>query len=66
MLIEDNTWSTRNNIPKNDPYSGTSTDWTKISLNFTEETYRIRLIYTEIDTPLADMCFTKITIKHSV
>ena len=26
LLLEDNTWSTRYNIPKNDRYSDTSTD----------------------------------------
>ena len=30
LLLEDNTWSTRYNIPKNDRYSDSSTDWTKI------------------------------------
>ena len=29
LLLEDNTWSTRYNIPKNDRYSETSTQWTK-------------------------------------
>ena len=28
LLREDNTWSTRYNIPKNDRYSDSSTDWT--------------------------------------
>ena len=36
LLLEDNTWSTRYNIPKNDRYSDSSTQWTKLSLNFTE------------------------------
>ena len=39
FLLEDNTWSTRYNIPKNDRYSDTSTDWTKLSLIFTEENF---------------------------
>ena len=30
ILLEDNTWSTRYNIPKNDRYSDTSTDWTLV------------------------------------
>ena len=30
LLIEDNTWSTRYSIPKNDRYSDTSTQWTKL------------------------------------
>ena len=31
VLLEDNTWSTRYNIPKNDRYADTSTDWTLVS-----------------------------------
>ena len=66
LLLEDNTWSTRYNIPKNDRYSNTSTDWTLVNLNFTVEIYGIKLIYDRIDTPHADMCFSNITITHSV
>ena len=36
LLLEDNTWSTRFNIAKNDRYIDSSTQWTKLSLNFTE------------------------------
>ena len=34
LLLQDNTWSTRYNIPKNDRYSKSSTDWTVVNLNF--------------------------------
>ena len=66
LLLEDNTWSTRYIISKNDRYSNLSTQWTKLSLNFTVENYGIRLVYDQIDTPHADMCFSNITITHSV
>ena len=66
LLFEDDTWSTRYNIPKNDRYSNSSTDWTLLNLNFTEENYGIELIYDEIDIPHADMCFSYITITHFV
>ena len=66
LLLEDNIWSTRYNIPKNDRYSDSLTDWTKLSLNFTVEKYGVKLVYDEIDTAQADMCFSKITITHSV
>ena len=66
IILEDNTWNTRYNIPKNDLYSDISTEWTKLSLNYTVEKFGIRLIYDEIDTPHADMCFSNITITHSV
>ena len=32
ILLEDNTWSTRYNIQKNDRYSDSSTDWTWVRL----------------------------------
>ena len=64
LLLEDNTWTTRYNIPKNDRYSDSSTDL--VSLNFTVENYGIKLTYDEIDTAHADMCFSNITITHSV
>ena len=66
LLLEDNTWSTSYNIPKKDRYSDNSTDWTLVDLNFTVENYGIKLIYDEIDTTHADMCFSNITITHSV
>ena len=66
LLLEDNTWSTRYNIPKNDRYSDTSTQWTKLSLNYTEKIYGIKLFYDEIGTAHCDMCFTNITITHSM
>ena len=66
LLLEDNIWSTRYNVPKNDQHSDTSTDWTLVSLNFTVENYGIKLIYGQIDTAHADMCFSNITITHSV
>ena len=34
LLSDDNTWSTRYNIPKNDRYSDSSTDWTLVHLKF--------------------------------
>ena len=66
LLLEDNTWSTRYNILKNYRYSDSSTQWILVSLNFTVENYGIRLVYDQIDTPHADMCFSNITITHSV
>ena len=46
LLLEDKTWSTRCNIPKDDRYSDLSTDWTKLSLMFTVENYGIKLTIT--------------------
>ena len=66
FLLDYNTWSTRYNIPKNVRYSDTSTDWTLLNLDFTVENYGIKLFYDRIDTAHADMCFSNITIPHSV
>ena len=66
LLLEDNTWSTQYNIAKFTQYSSTSTEWTLLKLDFTVKNYGIKLSYYQIDTAHADMCFTNITITHSV
>ena len=66
LLLEDNTWSTQYTIDKNTQYSNTSTEWKLLNLNFTIEIYGIKLIYDQIDTAHADMCFSNITITYSV
>ena len=66
LLLEDNTWSIQFFIPRNDRYSDNSTDWTLVNLNFTVENYGIELIYDQIDSAHADMCFSNITKTHSV
>ena len=66
FLLEDIIWSTRYNVPKNYRYSDSSTDWTLVNLNFTVENYGIKLIYDQIESPHGDMCFSNITITHSV
>ena len=65
LLLSDNTWSTRYNIPKNDYYTNQS-EWKLVNLNFSEQNYGIKLIYDEITSPNSDMCFSNITITHSV
>ena len=66
ILLEDNTWSNQKTIAKNTQYCDNSTDWTLLNLDFTVEKYGIKLIYDQIDTTLADMCFSNITKTHSV
>ena len=66
LLLEANTWSIRDNIPKNDRYSDSSTDWTLVNLKFTEENYGFKLLFNEIDSAHRDMCFSNIVITHSV
>ena len=66
LLLEDDIWNTRYTINKNSQYSDTSTEWTLLNLDFTEEIYGIKSIYDQIDTAHAEMCFSNITITHSV
>ena len=66
LLSKDNTWDTQYTIAKNTQYSNTSTDWTLLNLDFTVENYGIKLIYDKIYTAHSDMCFSNITITHSV
>ena len=66
LLLEDNTWNTQYTIAKNTQYSDNSTDWTSLNLDFSVKLYCIKLIYDQTDTTHADMCFSNITITHSV
>ena len=66
LLLEDNTWTSQYTIAKIDQYSDTSTDWTLLNLDFTQEKYGIKIIYDQIDTPHADLCFSDKTITYSV
>ena len=43
LLLKDNSWSTQYTIAKNDRYSGISTDWTLLNLDFSQETYGNKL-----------------------
>ena len=66
LLLDDNIWTTQYTIEKNSQFSDTSTDWKLLNLDFTKENYGIKLIYDRIYTAHADMCFSNITITHSV
>ena len=66
LLLDDKTWSTQYTTAKNTQYSDNSTDWALISLDFTVENYGIKLILDQIDTPHSDLCFSNITITHSL
>ena len=66
LILEDNTWSSQYTIAKNTQYSGNSTDWTLLNLDFTIENFGIKLVYDQIGKPHADICFSNITITHSV
>ena len=69
QLLRNGNWETKFTIEKNTEYSTNSTDWTLLNLDFTGldlKNYGIKLIYDQIDTAHADMCFSNIMITHSV
>ena len=66
LLLDNNAWSTQYTIEKNTQYSNTSTEWKLLNLDFTIENYGIKLIYDQIETPHADMCFSNIMITYSI
>ena len=66
FLLDDNTWSTQYTIDKNTQYSDSESEWKLLNLDFTVENYGIKLILDKIDTAHSDMCFSNITITHSV
>ena len=43
LLVTENKWSIRYNLPKNDRYGNSSTEWTRFSSSFNIEKYGIRL-----------------------
>ena len=66
LLLDDNTWSTQYTIAKNTQYNNSETEWKILNLDFTTENYGIKLILDQIHTAHSDMCFSNITITHSV
>ena len=57
LLLGDNTCSTENYMAKNSFYSSSSTKWSLLNLDFTEQNYGIRLYSDKIDTFHADVFF---------
>ena len=66
LLLDDNAWSTQYTIDKNTQNSDSESEWKLLNLDFTVENYGIKLILDQIDTALSDMCFSNLTITHSV
>ena len=65
VLSKDNDWLIKFNIAKNEQFSNSATDWTKLNLNIIEENFGVKLIYDQTDSAHADMCFSNIRITHS-
>ena len=66
LLLEDDTWCTQYTIDKNTQYSDSENEWKLLNLDFTVENYGIQLTLDQIDTAHSDMCFSNITITHSI
>ena len=66
FLLNDNTWSTQDNITKHGRNSDSSTQRTSIILIFTVEKCCIKIKYVQTNTPHADMCSSNFTKTHSV
>ena len=64
LLLGDDKWSILFKIPKKD--SDSSTQWILPGVNFMKKNYGIKLVYDEIDSSVADMSFSNISITHSV
>ena len=66
LLLDNDTWENKYTIEQNSQFSDSSTEWSLLNLDFSEENYGLRLIYDRIDTAHADMSFSDITITYSV
>ena len=66
ILLDKGVWFSKYIIERNSHYSTNSTGWSLLNLDITESNYGMKVVYDEIDSALADMCFSNITITHSV
>ena len=66
LLLEDNTWSDQYTMAENSQFCNSSTEWTLLSFNFSVEDFGIKLFNDRMQSAHADMCFSNITISHSV
>ena len=66
ILLENGNWENKYTIEKNSQFSNTSTEWTHLSLDFTQENCGVRLLFDRIDSAHADMCISNISITHTL
>ena len=66
LILEDYTWSTQYTIPKNRQYSSSSIETAFFNSHFTVENFGIKFFLYQIDTAHSGMCFSNITITHSL
>ena len=53
-------------MTENTQYSNSSTEWTLLNLNFSVENFGVKFVDDRIGSHHADMCFSNITITHSI
>ena len=67
QLLQNGVWETEYTMDKNTNFSALSTDWTILNMNIiSQPNYGIKLVYSGINSPHADMCFSDINITHSI
>ena len=60
QILKNNAWETIYTIEKNTELTELSTDWVLLNLDITDDNYGIKLIYDQIESAHADMCFSVI------
>ena len=66
ILLENGNWENKFTIEKNRQFSNSSTEWSHLNLDFTQENYGIRLIFDRISSAHADMSLSNISITHTL
>ena len=66
ILLETGNWENKYTIEKNSQFSNSSTEWTHLSLDFTQKNYGIQLIFDRISSAHADMSLSNISITHTL
>ena len=67
QTLRDNVWISIYTMEKNTNYSALSSGWILLNLNnILQPNYGIKLVYSDINNAHADMCFSDITITHSI
>ena len=66
QILKNNSWETIFTIEKNTDFTTLSTDLTLLNLDITDDNYGIKLLYDEIESAHADMCFSNIMTTYSI
>ena len=66
ILLENGNWEIKFTNEKNSQFSNSSTEWTHLSLDFTQENYGIQLIFDRISSAHAVMSLSNISITHTL